>query len=82
VDVDEVLDEPRVVAARLEDLRALLTFVRDRFGSDKAAVVGWMHSPHPALGGLSPYAVFERGETDRLQDLVTRERGGIGPDAR
>jgi hypothetical protein len=38
---------------------------------------GWFKNPNDALDGLKPIEVIERGEIDRLWDLVYRLRSGI-----
>lgn len=34
------------------------------------AIPDWLQSPNPAFGGLKPLEVIERGETDRLWQMV------------
>jgi uncharacterized protein (DUF2384 family) len=39
--------------------------------------MSWLHSSHPALGGESPLEVLNRGETQAVDDLLTRIEHGI-----
>ena len=44
---------------------------------DEDAIGGWMQTPNEAFGGLKPMEVIERGEIDRLWDMVFRLRSGM-----
>ena len=41
------------------------------------ALGGWLNQPNEAFGGLKPLEVVERGEIDRLWELVFRLRSGL-----
>jgi DNA-binding XRE family transcriptional regulator len=44
---------------------------------DPAALGNWFLTPNAALGGLKPLEIVERGDTDRLWDMVYRLRSGM-----
>ena len=44
---------------------------------DPEALGGWFMSPNKASGGLKPVEVIERGEIDRLWEMVFRLRSGM-----
>jgi DNA-binding XRE family transcriptional regulator len=44
---------------------------------DPAALGPWLNRPNEAFGGLKPLEVVERGEIDRLWELVFRLRSGL-----
>lgn len=44
---------------------------------DPACLGEWFKTPNDALSGFKPIEIIERGEIDRLWDLVYRLRSGI-----
>jgi DNA-binding XRE family transcriptional regulator len=44
---------------------------------DAACLGEWLKTPNDALNGFKPIEIIERGEIDRLWDLVYRLRSGI-----
>ena len=64
---------PRNVAS-LESLQAALARV-----IRPQAIGEWFQRPNPAIGGLKPTEVVERGETDRIWAMVYElESGNAG----
>ena len=46
-------------------------------GLFKADTLGeWFDTPNPAFGGLKPMEVIERGESDRLWQMIFELRAG------
>ena len=41
------------------------------------AIPGWLNSPNRAFDGLKPIEVIERGEIDRLWDMIFYLESGI-----
>jgi len=44
---------------------------------DPESLVGWFVAPNGVFDGLKPIEVIERGEIDRLWDMVLRLRSGM-----
>jgi hypothetical protein len=44
---------------------------------DPACLGNWFDTPHVAFDGLKPMEILERGEIDRLWDMVFRLRSGM-----
>jgi hypothetical protein len=44
---------------------------------DEEAIGPWFVAPNDAIGGLKPMEVIERGEIDRLWDMVYRLQAGL-----
>jgi len=44
---------------------------------DEQAIGPWFVTPNQAFGGMKPIELIERGEIDRLWDMVYRLRSGI-----
>jgi transcriptional regulator with XRE-family HTH domain len=42
-----------------------------------AAIRGWLATPNPAFGGLKPIEVVERGEIDRLWQMIYYMESGV-----
>jgi DNA-binding transcriptional regulator YiaG len=63
------------VARRLTELerltKALSEVVRD------GAIGAWLKTPNPAFGGLKPLEVIDRGEGDRLWEMIHFLRSGV-----
>jgi DNA-binding transcriptional regulator YiaG len=60
---------------RIRELERLTEALRALF-DDKAALGKWFDSPNPAFGGLKPIEVIERGETDRLWQMIFEMKAG------
>ena len=43
---------------------------------DEKTIGRWFDSPNPAFGGLKPIEVIERGETDRLWQMIFELKAG------
>jgi hypothetical protein len=41
------------------------------------AVLAWLETPNPAFGGLKPLEVIERGEIDRLWNMIFYLKSGV-----
>jgi hypothetical protein len=63
------LQRPYAEAARLYD--ALCEVVAPK------TIGPWLLAPNEAFGGLKPLEVIERGQIDRLWDMVYRLRSGM-----
>jgi putative toxin-antitoxin system antitoxin component (TIGR02293 family) len=61
---------------RLTSVAPSLTRAIEIFGNSQKAI-SWMNSEHPALGGRSPLAVLDQGNTQAVDDLLTRVEHGI-----
>jgi DNA-binding transcriptional regulator YiaG len=59
---------------RIRELERLTEALRGLF--DAKALGSWFDSPNPAFGGLKPIEVIERGETDRLWQMIFELRAG------
>lgn len=59
---------------RLRELERLTEALRALI--DDHALGEWFDAPNPAFGGLKPIEVIERGETDRLWQMVFEMRAG------
>ena len=63
------------VARRLTELDRLVTALSEVMKKDFVGL--WLKTPNPAFAGLKPAEVIERGETDRLWELIYLLRSGI-----
>jgi hypothetical protein len=59
---------------RIHELERLTEALRGLF--DTRELGKWFDTPNPAFGGLKPIEVIERGETDRLWQMVFELRAG------
>jgi hypothetical protein len=55
-------------------LQRLIDALLDLF--DAAAIGEWFDVPNQAFGGLKPIEVIERGETDRLWQMIFELKAG------
>ncbi|MEX0728977.1 MAG: antitoxin Xre/MbcA/ParS toxin-binding domain-containing protein [Planctomycetaceae bacterium] len=53
-------------------LDALAEFVREE------SLGKWLQTPNEAFGGLKPIEVIDRGEIDRIGEMVYFLRSGVG----
>jgi DNA-binding transcriptional regulator YiaG len=59
---------------RIRELERLTEALRGLF---KTNMIGkWFDTPNPAFGGLKPIEVIDRGETDRLWQMIFELRAG------
>lgn len=63
------------VARRLTELDRLVTALSEVMKKDFVGL--WLRTPNPAFLGLKPAEVIERGEADRLWELIYLLRSGI-----
>lgn len=63
------------VARRLTELGRLTAALGEVVRQDSLG--GWFQTPNPAFGGLKPVEVVERGEGDRLWEMVYYLRSGV-----
>jgi hypothetical protein len=59
---------------RIDEQERLTAALTRMFGAE--AVGPWFDSPNPAFGGLKPIEVIERGESDRLWQMIFELRSG------
>ena len=59
---------------RIHELERLTEALRGLF--DAKSLGSWFDAPNPAFGGLKPIEVIERGETDRLWQMIFELRTG------
>jgi DNA-binding transcriptional regulator YiaG len=59
---------------RIRELERLTEALRALF--DDKALGKWFDAPNPAFGGLKPIEVIERGETDRLWQMIFELKAG------
>jgi len=59
---------------RIHELERLTEALRGLF--DAKSLGSWFDAPNPAFGGLKPIEVIERGETDRLWQMIFELRAG------
>lgn len=62
------------VARRLAELRRLLHALAEIVKED--VIAKWLETPNKALDGLKPLEVIERGEVDRIWQIVYALRSG------
>lgn len=62
------------VARRLTELKRLLRALAEVVDED--FVAEWIETPNDVLGGLKPLEVIERGEVDRIWQIVYALRAG------
>ncbi len=60
---------------RVRELERLTDALRVLF--EEKEIGEWFDAPNPALGGLKPIEVIERGETDRLWQMIFELKAGI-----
>ena len=63
------------VSRRLIELERLVAALSEVM--KKEFVGNWLRTPNPAFAGLKPAEVIERGEADRLWELIYLLRSGI-----
>jgi antitoxin Xre/MbcA/ParS-like protein len=64
--------EARHVTPELERLtKARREVIRE------SAIGEWLKTPNPAFGGLKPLEVIDRGESDRLWEMIYFLRSGV-----
>ena len=59
---------------RFRELERLTEALRTLF--DDESIGKWFDTPNPAFGGLKPVEVIERGESDRLWQMIFELRAG------
>jgi hypothetical protein len=59
---------------RIRELERLTEALRALF--DDKALGKWFDAPNPAFGGLKPIEVIERGQTDRLWQMIFELKAG------
>ena len=62
------------VSRRLVELQRLIEALRDVISDHVLA--DWLKTPNAAFGGLKPVEVIDRGEVDRLWEMIYRLRVG------
>jgi hypothetical protein len=62
------------VARRLTELERLTDALSEVIKEESLGK--WLQAPNPAFGGLRPLEVVERGETDRLWEMIYFLRSG------
>jgi hypothetical protein len=63
------------VARRLTELERLTIALSEVI--KRESLNKWFQTPNPAFGGLKPLEVIERGESDRLWEMIYSLRSGI-----
>ena len=63
------------VARRLTELERLTIALSEVIKKDSLGK--WLQTPNPAFGGSKPLEVIERGESDRLWEMVYFLRSGV-----
>lgn len=63
------------VARRLTELGRLVEALSEVMRKESVGL--WLRTPNPAFAGLKPSEVIERGEADRLWELIYLLRSGI-----
>lgn len=61
-------------ARRLTELKRLLSALAEIVEED--VIAEWLETPNEVLGGLKPLEVIERGEVDRIWQMVYALRSG------
>jgi DNA-binding transcriptional regulator YiaG len=59
---------------RVRELKRLTDALKDLF--DSKALGAWFDTPNRAFGGLKPVEVIERGQSDRLWQMIFELRAG------
>ena len=65
----------KVVMRHLKELTRVVDALSEVIQED--AIGPWMEEPNDAFGGLKPIEVIERGEVDRIWQMVFYLRSGI-----
>ena len=60
---------------RVHELERLTAALQGLF--DAKVLGAWFDTPNPALGGLKPLEIIERGESDRLWQMVFELQSGM-----
>jgi DNA-binding transcriptional regulator YiaG len=60
---------------RVRELGRLTEALKGLFGGD--ALGAWFDTPNEAFGGLKPVEVIERGESDRLWQMIFELKAGM-----
>jgi DNA-binding transcriptional regulator YiaG len=63
------------VARRLTELGRLINSLAEVI--KQPALGAWLQTPNPAFDGLKPLEVIERGESDRLWEMIFALRSGV-----
>jgi hypothetical protein len=66
--------QTEAVTRRLTELHRIVEALSEVV--DKGIVGEWMQTPNPAFNGLKPLEVIERGEVDRIWQMVYLLRSG------
>ena len=75
VDFEHGVAPTEAVSRRLIELERLVAALSEVM--KKEFVGNWLRTPNPAFAGLKPAEVIERGEADRLWELIYLLRSGI-----
>lgn len=57
-------------AFQKDDQKKILSLVSEHFQYDLLNILPWFHLEHPILEGLTPWQMVERGQTERLLQIV------------
>jgi hypothetical protein len=60
---------------RLQEVKRIVDALSEVM--DNKSIGGWMLQPNEAFGGLKPLEVIERGESDRIWQLIFHLRSGV-----
>jgi len=63
------------VSRRLTELQRLIDALAEVIRRD--ALGSWLQNPNEAFGGLKPFEVIERGESDRVWAMIYFLRAGV-----
>ena len=63
------------VLRQLQELRRVVDALAEVFQED--AIGPWLQEPNTAFGGLKPMEVVERGEVDRIWQMIYYLRSGV-----
>jgi DNA-binding XRE family transcriptional regulator len=63
------------LARRLTELERLTAALGEVMRAD--SIGAWLKVPNPAFGGLKPLEVIDRGEGDRLWEMIYFLRSGV-----
>lgn len=75
IDWESGMAEPQGLSQqRIRELERLTEALRALF--DDKSLGKWFDAPNPAFGGLKPIEVIERGETDRLWQMIFELKAG------
>ena len=73
------VEREQAEVAKLERPYAEVARLYEALGEvvDEKAIGPWFVTPNESFGGLKPLEIIERGEIDRLWDMVYRLRSGM-----